>query len=366
MGFNFTATFAAVRRKVKDPPSQNKENMTWYYAQGDQRQGPISDSELDALIAAGTVNENTLVWKEGMTNWTPLKEARPAGAPSAEVPAGWIKCTSTGRYFPPEEIVYLDGKPYSAAAKGAVLQGVMQTGTLPANESERNGPPWEDRQQLGIPPALWQTIRSVLLEPTETFSKMRREGGIGNPMAYYVILGWVSGLAQLAYQFLTHTGFATLGKTPNPILEMMSSSTFMVVWAVFMPAFIALGSFIGSGILHLSLLICQGAKQPFETTYRSYAYVRGSSAALFLLPVPLLGLLPVPSLGQTVSTIWAFGCGIWGLICICIAIARTHEITTGRAVLAVFLPLIVCCVGLVLFGVMFGFAAVFAGQAGHQ
>jgi hypothetical protein len=331
--------------------------MTWYYAQGDQRQGPVSDSELDALVAAGTINENTLVWKEGMANWTPLKEARPSG-PGAEVPAGWIKCTATGRYFPPEEIVYLDGKPYSAAAKGAVLQGVLQTGTLPVSETERNGPAWENRQQLGPFPAIWETIRGVLLEPNATFTSMRRHGGLGTPMLYYVILGWISGLAQLAYQFFSHTGFAVFAKNPNPVLQMMGTTTFIVVWAVLMPAFLILGSFISAGILHLSLMICQGAKQPFETTYRTYTYVRGSAAALLLLPVPLLG--------QNLATGWAFICGIWGLVCMCIGIARSQEITTGRAVLAVLLPLIVCCVALVFLGMTVGFAAAFAGQAGHH
>jgi hypothetical protein len=46
---------------------------------------------------------------------------------------------------------------------------------------------------------------------------------------------------------------------------------------------------------------------------------------------------------------------VWAIVCYCIGLARAHETDTGRAVLAVFLPLIVCCGGLAIlfmFGVM--------------
>jgi hypothetical protein len=323
--------------------------MTWYYAQGDQRQGPVSDSELDALIAAGTVNENTLVWKDGMANWAPLKEARPAG-PGSEVPAGWIRCSATGRYFPPEEIVYLDGKPYSAAAKASVLQGVLQTGTLPSADQNRTGPPWENREQLGFFPAVWETIRGVLTDPAGTFSNMRREGGLGAPMAYYVMVAWVGSAMAMLYQYFFQSGFAALAKSPNPTLQMMSTGIFVVVWIAVLPILLVLGSFIGSGILHLSLMICQGAKQPFETTYRTYCYARGSAAVLLI--IPFCG---------------GFASWVWALVALCIGVTRTHEITSGRAVLAVLLPTIVCCVAIAVLGMMFfGFIAAAAQGAAHH
>jgi hypothetical protein len=86
--------------------------MSWYYAQGDQRKGPVTEAEFDTLIAAGTITAETLVWKEGMANWAPLKEVRPAGAGAETAPPGWIRCTATGRFFPPEDIVYIEGKTY--------------------------------------------------------------------------------------------------------------------------------------------------------------------------------------------------------------------------------------------------------------
>jgi hypothetical protein len=52
--------------------------MTWHYAAGGERHGPIDDTELDRLIAAGAVTGDTLVWHAGLDGWRPLREARPA------------------------------------------------------------------------------------------------------------------------------------------------------------------------------------------------------------------------------------------------------------------------------------------------
>lgn len=41
----------------------------WWYAKGDQRQGPYTAAELKALAAGGQVAATDMVWKEGLTNW---------------------------------------------------------------------------------------------------------------------------------------------------------------------------------------------------------------------------------------------------------------------------------------------------------
>jgi len=43
----------------------------WYYALGESETGPISESEMQALIANGTIGPTTQVWKEGMAEWGP-------------------------------------------------------------------------------------------------------------------------------------------------------------------------------------------------------------------------------------------------------------------------------------------------------
>jgi hypothetical protein len=54
--------------------------------------------------------------------------------------------------------------------------------------------------------------------------------------------------------------------------------------------------------------------------------------------------------------------GIWCLVVECIGLAKAHETTTGKAVLAVFLPVIVCCGGGFLLAVMFGTLGALTGH----
>lgn len=56
--------------------------MTWYYAIGSERQGPITEAELDRLAAQGELRPDTLVWRDGMVDWKPLAEVRPTATTS--------------------------------------------------------------------------------------------------------------------------------------------------------------------------------------------------------------------------------------------------------------------------------------------
>ncbi len=342
--------------------------MNWYYALGDQRQGPISDGELEALLAAGTINENTLVWREGMAEWTALREARPAGqgapapGPGEEAPAGWIRCTATGRYFPPEEIVYIDGKPYSAAAKPAVLQGVMQGGSLPDDgDLHRTGPPWENRQQLGLMKAAWETIKAVLFRPFETYENMKRTGGLDNPLLYVIMTGSAGTISGMIWNWLGQMLFRSFlpasNQGPTFAFQTAVGGGMILVFLILAPILCAITAFVGSGILHLSLMICGGARQPFEATFRAYCYTVGSVYALQIIPFQI-----IPIAGPIIA---GFIVWIWALVCKCIGLARTHEIGMGRAVMAVLLPTIVCCTA-VAFILMSIFGAVAASQAAHH
>jgi uncharacterized membrane protein len=46
----------------------------WYYADNNTQQGPVLESELKGLLSAGKVTPDSLVWKEGMANWTAAKD----------------------------------------------------------------------------------------------------------------------------------------------------------------------------------------------------------------------------------------------------------------------------------------------------
>ena len=46
----------------------------WYYAENNEQRGPVLEADLKGLLASNKVPADTLVWKEGMANWTPATE----------------------------------------------------------------------------------------------------------------------------------------------------------------------------------------------------------------------------------------------------------------------------------------------------
>jgi hypothetical protein len=95
-----------------------------------------------------------------------------------------------------------------------------------------------------------------------------------------------------------------------------------------------------SGVLHLCLMIVGGARKPFETTFRVVCFSSGSTYPLSMIPI-----------------CGGFIAAVWNIVLECIGLARAHEIDTGKAVMAVLLPVIVCCGGAILIGILGGFSA---------
>jgi hypothetical protein len=176
----------------------------------------------------------------------------------------------------------------------------------------------------------------VLTRPAEAFTVMKREGGLGEPLIYVLIGGCVGGLVS----FLFSLGFQSLGLFTNGHSNGLAAMAGMGIGSamiILLPVFIVIGLFIGSAIVHLCLMIVGGANHSFETTFRVLAFSLGSAGPLQI--IPLCGGLIF---------------GGWAVVCTCIGLASAHETDTGRAVLAVFLPLIVCCGGGLFLAIMFG------------
>jgi len=213
------------------------------------------------------------------------------------------------------------GQTFDAQTAGAEGAGV------------RTGPPWENRSQLGFFSALFQTVKGVLLSPTATFSDMRVEGGVGSPLLFAVIFGTVAAIIGAFFQLaMTAMGLAAQAD--------LAAGAGVVAFAfgsvVAAPVFIAMWLFVASGITHLCLMLVGGAKQGFEATFRVLAYTTGATSLLGM--IPCIGMIA----------------GIWGMVCEVIGLSKAHEISTGRALIAVLLPLIACCTCIGLILAMFG------------
>ncbi len=262
-------------------------------------------------LRSGKFTGTDLGWREGMATWQPLsqisefaQEAGPGAAPSPQP-----QFTGGGAITP--------------------------TATI----APRSGLPWDDRQQRGILRAFFDTLIMVLTRPADAFTVMKREGGVSEPLIYAIIGGSVGGVIYFLYNFLLSSA-QLLGSHENPIMHMMGGGIRPLFFIIFVPLVVAISAFISSAILHLCLMIVGGAKQPFETTFRVVCFAGGSANPLLVIPIcgGLIG-------------------GIWKIVLCCIGLARAHETDTGRAVLAVALPLIVCCGGALVLGMMVGLGA---------
>lgn len=87
---------------------------SWYFAVGEQRQGPISAEELGARFQRGEIQPDTLVWREGMEGWRAVRDmaaeldlAVPAHATSMAMPA----LESASPYAAPSAQVPLQAAP---------------------------------------------------------------------------------------------------------------------------------------------------------------------------------------------------------------------------------------------------------------
>lgn len=79
--------------------------MEWHYSENDQQKGPISEEELKAKLADGSLPPQTLVWREGMATWTEASQIAELGsgatAAATSLPAATNQ-PSGGQYGAPQ------------------------------------------------------------------------------------------------------------------------------------------------------------------------------------------------------------------------------------------------------------------------
>lgn len=272
--------------------------------------GQFPEGEVTEGLRTGRFLPTDLAWKEGMASWTPLAQFPGLGGQPADAPSGDVG--------------------HSAPPPGG--------GIAPE-------PAWERRGEGGSISALVESVRQILGSPGQTFAAMPIRGGLGAPLAFTVSLGWFSGTVALLYQLaISLVNPAALGEEMAG-LSAMWMILMVGIFALLLPVFITIMIFISTAVTHLCLMIVGGAKEPFEATFRVGCYANGATSVLQL--IPLCG-----------SIFYS----IWYLVALIIGLQRAHGIELARAIVAVLLPLIVCC-GCVIVFYFVVFAAAFGGAA---
>ena len=82
MGGLFIGQGPYIRFWLSPLPSPGYTYLMWYYEQNGNRIGPVDEATMRGLIANRTISIDTLVWTNGMANWTPLQQTQlAAGLP---------------------------------------------------------------------------------------------------------------------------------------------------------------------------------------------------------------------------------------------------------------------------------------------
>lgn len=176
--------------------------------------------------------------------------------------------------------------------------------------------PWESGE--GFIVAFLKTTQEVLFSPTKFFKKAALGEGYWSPFIFAMISGIIGSGVALLWQWLFFSGVV-----PHQIFSAATYSVFLTVAIISIPFTVALSILLGSGVTHLCLMIVGGNRKGFAPTFRAISY--SYSAVLFYI---------VPFIGTFVGGIYLLVLAIFG-------VREGHEISTGKAVLAVLLPLII-------------------------
>jgi hypothetical protein len=180
-------------------------------------------------------------------------------------------------------------------------------------------PSWEDPAQPRLT-ALVHTLWDVLSHPGKFFAAMPRQGCLG-PLMFGLIVGSFSLLAGFYVELLLSLGLGQEMQSLPGVARFMEHSTRTIIALMILtPGLILVSLLAGSGCLW-GVLRLMGVAADFAPVLRVNGYSQG---ALLAAIVPVLGSLAAIS---------------WNMYLTCKGVQNVFKLTSGRALVAVFLAL---------------------------
>jgi uncharacterized RDD family membrane protein YckC len=100
--------------------------MSWYYHQNGNSLGPVEAAEMEKLFQNRSINGETLVWSEGMAEWTPYRSSSLAVAASGASGETTHACAECGKSFPAGEMLQYENAWVCAACKPVFFQRIKE------------------------------------------------------------------------------------------------------------------------------------------------------------------------------------------------------------------------------------------------
>lgn len=175
---------------------------------------------------------------------------------------------------------------------------------------------------MGLIERWFDDAKSVIVEPSSFFAEADRDG-FGYPLKFAVISLVIAGVLSSISSLLWGSVF---GSASFAIANALGSLIGTVIGGV-------IGLFIGAALIHIFVILFGG--EGYGRTFAVLAY------ATALSPLgALLGFIPI--LGALAGIV----VGLYGLYVEVKGVEIFHGLTTGRAALAVILPIVII-IGLV-------------------
>lgn len=192
-------------------------------------------------------------------------------------------------------------------------------------------------------PSFGEKVKGFLVKPVEAFQAHKGES-LGAAYQYYIVLliifSVLFGIVAVAadMNFLTAT-IQAFSQVPGMewVAEFSDFGAFLVAFDVFVLYVMFVISlfwiFVSGLVIHCFALMLD-AEKGYQQTIKALMYS--------YTPYLLLGWIPY------VNIIVA----IWSLVLLALGIRELQEISTGKAVLVVLIPIILTLIGLILFSVV--------------
>jgi len=213
----------------------------------------------------------------------------------------------------------------------------------PAPVPSPNPLPWEARETRGLLPSFFDTLGLIVTRPAEAWARMRQSGDTTSPLLFGTAICWLSmALQGILFRLIAAPALPAFLQRRFGTLSRFGG-TGLAVRLIVAPFVILIALFIGAAILHFCCMLTgalQNSRSGFEGTLRVVCYSEVSSLASI---IPVVGVL--------IGIIWWMVLAVQG-------VQRLHQTTSGKALAAVLIPVVVCCGGLILVGLAIGAAVV--------
>jgi hypothetical protein len=179
--------------------------------------------------------------------------------------------------------------------------------------------PWERRSDIGFWPGVSQTLKAVLLSPTDFFKHAAVDGGFKEPLAFGLLIGSLGMMFEVFWKFL-FVG-EDIGIFADTLLGPYAMAGAFLGLMAFCPLFIFFAILLTSLITHVLLIVVRGGGSGFEATFRVTSLCQAAQ---------VWGVIPF--IGGWVGAIWFFAAQIIGL-------KEIHETSYLRVAIALMIPL---------------------------